>query len=78
MEDRNMFLKIHESEKNEKTAFILMLGALSEKLSKIADLLIEVNNKLDVIGKCLTKIEKDKIELKDKKFYMPLTAEDYD
>ena len=74
----DMFMKIHETEKNEKTAFILMLGVLSEKLSKIADLLIELNTKLDVVEKSLTTTEKDKIELKDKKFYMPLTPEDYD
>ena len=72
------FERIAKQEKNENTALILMLGEISGKLTKVADLLIEVNNKLNVIEKCLTEIEKDKIELKDKKFYMPLTNEDYD
>ena len=39
MEDRDMFLKIHENETNENTALILMLGDISGKLTNIIDLL---------------------------------------
>lgn len=74
----DMFLKFHETEKNEKTAFILMLGVLSEKLTEIINLLEDCNKTLAKIEKGLELPKKEKAELTNKKFYIPLTAEDYD
>ena len=78
MED--MFMKIHENEKNEKTAFILMLSVLSEKLTEIIDLLSANNERFDLIKKDLKELKqiKEELELEDDKFYMPLTSADYD
>ena len=73
-----IFQEIYEREKNENTAFVLMLGVLSEKLTEIINLLSENNKNFNSIKKQLELLEKEKVELKDKKFYMPLSAEDYD
>jgi chromosome condensin MukBEF ATPase and DNA-binding subunit MukB len=74
----DMFMKIHENEKNEKTAFILMLGVLSEKLTEIIDLLSANKEKFDLIKKDLKELKQIKKELENDKFYMPLTSADYD
>ena len=73
-----LFEEIYERENNEKTAFILMLGVLSEKLTEIINLLEDNNKTLARIEKSLEITKKQKLELQDKKFYMPLSAEDYD
>ena len=75
---KDMFMEIHENEKNEKTAFILMLSVLSEKLTEIIDLLSANNEKFDLIKKELKSLKMQRAELQNEKFYMPLTAEDYD
>lgn len=74
----DMFMKIHENEKNEKTAFILMIGVLSEKLTEIINLMETSNKILAGIKKNLQLAKKEKVELANEKFYMPLTTEDYD
>jgi uncharacterized membrane protein (DUF106 family) len=76
----DMFMKIHENEKNENTAFIIMLGVLSEKLSEIIKLLSINNEKFNLIKKDLKEIEEKRkeLELEDDKVYMPLTSADYD
>lgn len=74
----DMFIEIHKNEKNEKTAFVLMLGVLSEKMTEIIDLLSANNQKFDLVKKDLESIKSQRAELQEEKFYMPLTAEDYD
>lgn len=73
-----MFKDIYKNEKNEKTAFILMLGVLSEKLSEIIDLLKTNNKKFDLIKDNLELLEQEKADLEKQKRYMPLTSADYD
>lgn len=77
---KDMFMKIHENEKNENTAFVLMLSVLSEKLTEIIDLLSANNEKFDLIKKDLKELKqiKKELELEDDKVYMPLTSTDYD
>jgi hypothetical protein len=76
----DMFMKIHENEKNENTAFVLMLGVISEKLTEIIDLLSENNKKFNLINDGLKELKETRaeLELEDDKFYIPLTPEDYD
>jgi hypothetical protein len=74
----DMFMKIHENEKNENTALILMLGELSGKLSRIIEILSQNNEKCKQMSKALESIEQDKNALEENKHYMPLSAEDYD
>lgn len=74
----NLFKEIYENETNEKTAFILMLGVLSEKLSEIVKLLQNGNKNLDLIKDNLDFIDCQKKEVKDIKFHTPLSSEDYD
>jgi hypothetical protein len=76
----DMFMKIHENEKNENTAFIIMLGVLSEKLTEIIDLLSENNKKFNLINDGLKELKqiKSELEIEDDKVYMPLTSADYD
>jgi hypothetical protein len=74
----DMFMKIHENEKNENTAFVLMLGVLSEKMTEIINLLEDCNKKIELIKNDLETVNSQKKELEEKKFYMPLTPEDYD
>lgn len=40
---KNMFSEIYQKEKNECTAFILMLGAISDQLNEIISLLKILN-----------------------------------
>lgn len=75
---KDMFMEIHKNEKNEKTAFILMLGVLSEKLTEIINLLQDSNKIFAEIKENLQLVKKEKVELANEKFYMPLTNEDYD
>lgn len=75
---KDMFMEIHKNEKNENTAFILMLGVLSEKLSDIIDLLTINNQKFNLIKKDLDTLKKEKSEVENEKHYMPLTSADYD
>lgn len=44
---QKMFTEIYQKEKNECTAFILMLGAISEQLNEIISLLKISNQKED-------------------------------
>jgi hypothetical protein len=74
----DMFMEFHKNEKNEHTAFVLMLGVISEKLSETIALLKESNKKLEDIKTCLLQKTKEKVVVEEKKYYMPLTAEDYD
>jgi hypothetical protein len=74
----DMFMETHKKEKNENTAFILMLGVLSEKLSEIVKLLQNGNKNLDLIKDNLDFIDCQKKEVKDIKFHTPLSSEDYD
>jgi hypothetical protein len=71
-------MEIHKNEKNENTAFVLMLGVLSEKMTEIINLLEDSNKKIEFIKNDLETVNSQKKELKEKKFYMPLTNEDYD
>ena len=75
---KDMFMKIRENEKNENTAFVLMLGVLSEKMTEIINLLEDCNKKIELIKNDLETVNSQKKELEEKKFYMPLTQEDYD
>lgn len=72
------FEEIARKERNENTALILMLGELSGKLSQIIKLLSQNNEKCKQLSKALESIEKDKNALEENKYYMPLSAEDYD
>ena len=72
------FEKIGKRETNENTALILMLGVLSEKLSEIIKLLSENSQKFNEIKNGFETLKTNKKEIENKKFYMPLTTEDYD
>ena len=74
----NNFQQIYENETNEKTALILTLGVLGEKLSEIIKLIENGNKNLDLIKTNLETINSQKKELKDIKFHTPLSSEDYD
>lgn len=74
----NEFEKIYTSEKNEKTAFILMLSVISEKLNEVIDLLAQNNKQLISIGKDLKTLNNKRLELQEDKSYLPLTSADYD
>ena len=70
-----VFNEIYKNEKNEKTAFILMLGVLSEKLTDIADL-ISMSNKLS--KEILSSLEGAKNSpRKEIVIVQPLSREDY-
>lgn len=72
------FEETARKESNENTALILMLGELSGKLNQIIKLLSQNNEKCKQISKSLEIIKQDKNALKENKYYMPLSAEDYD
>jgi hypothetical protein len=69
------FKEVYNKEKNENTAFVLMLGVLSEKLTEI-NLEIEKTNKL--LTEMLTNNKVAKIGSKKEVIIIePLTPEDY-
>lgn len=75
----DMFKEIDKNEKNEKTAFIIMLGVLSEKLTEIINLLSENKTKFNEVSKEIKKFQE--LQQSDKQhisgIYI-LTNEDYD
>ena len=70
-----MFEKIEREEKNERTALILMLSVLSEKLTEI-DTQLQKANKLsaDILSCLKTAIERRKTEIL---VFTPIEKEDY-
>lgn len=68
------FERITKQESNEKTALILMLGILGEKLSDITDLMKELSSLSSEMLSCL---KEGKESLKKDKILPPLTREDY-
>lgn len=68
------FERIYKQESNEKTALVLMLGVLSEKLSDITDLMKELSRLSSEMLSCL---KDGKESLKKDKILPPLTQEDY-
>jgi hypothetical protein len=62
----------------DKTALILMIAVLSEKMTELISKLAEMNRKLDCVKSLLEKKQKENDSTKEKKYYAPLTAEDYD
>ena len=69
------FREIHKNETNENTAFIIMLGVLSEKLTDIADL-ITMSNKLS--KEILSRLDEPKNAVKKEVIVLqPLSKEDY-
>ena len=72
--DKN-FQEIYEKEKNENTALILMLSVLSDKLSKMIDILNKANALSSKLHAMLEEEkEKPKAEIV---IFEPLTPEDY-
>ena len=72
---KDLFAMFHENENNENTAFILILGVLSEKLTDIADL-ISMSNKLS--KEILSSLDGAKNSpRKEIVIVQPLSKEDY-
>lgn len=72
---KELFMEIHKNEKNENTAFILMLGVLSEKLTEIFSEIEKSNKLLTEMFSCLKK-EKEAVK-KEIVIIEPLSVEDY-
>ena len=70
-----MFKEIYKNETNEHTAFILMLGVLSEKLTEIFSEIEKSNKLLTEMFSCLKK-EKEAVK-KEIVIIEPLSVEDY-
>lgn len=73
----DIFKKIYKEEKNEATAFVIMLGVLSEKMTEIIVLLESLDKKADKIL-LLAKNQKEKPPQKTEILIIePMTPEDY-
>jgi 2-hydroxy-3-keto-5-methylthiopentenyl-1-phosphate phosphatase len=70
-----MFNEIYKNEKNEHTAFVLMLGVLSEKLTEIINLITKANT-LSTEIHAILKEEKNKPKA-EIVIFEPMTPEDY-
>ena len=71
----DIFKNIFEKEKNEATAFVLMLGVLSEKMTEIIGLLQDLNKKSsNILLSVKTQNSKPKKEIL---IIEPMTPEDY-